>query len=449
MKNRKSGISKYDDCSLADSMSESGHHNGGSSISGRSILLIDDNADVGRAVEIAFRMAGHRVERVQGAQDAYSMLARRRFDAIILDLNFSAGKVDGSEGLACLDRIMADDPRSCVVVLTAHGGIRIAVAAMRSGARDFAVKPWNNANLIAKVETAINHAPIGIGTLQTAKIDAGPSDRNDLSPPARLLGECAAIIALRRSIQRIGPTSAAVTITGKPGSGRTLAALSLHLSSVHAALAPLRVDLRDAAQWDQIAGAQGTLILRHPDLIDETAQHRLLAAIPAHVRIVAIADHVAPITAALMQRLTVVELVVPPLSQRGDDAVLLANHFIRVAAEKHARPQPRLSDTAIETIRNGQWPDEVRGLAMTAERAVLFAESDQIGPEAFAPALPVAAEVQLPANERLAGKFDLDRTEKALIEAALREYGHNISHTAKALGLSRASLYRRMDRHGL
>lgn len=449
MKTKDSGAITKPDRSVSDTLSGSGQSYRVSSAAARSILLIDDNDDVARAIEIAFRMAGHSVERSDNAQDAYSRLALRRFDAIILDLNFSPGKTDGSEGLACLDRILADDPGACVVVLTAHGGVRIAVAAMQAGASDFAIKPWNNADLIAKVETAIGRMPLASAGSSHSKGKAGADRAAQPTRPAILLGECPAIVALRDTIHRVGPTDAGVTITGPSGSGRSLAALALHASSPHAGQEARRIDVRDGSQWDQLADIRGTVILRHPDRIDEIAQQRLLSMLPRGARMIAIADDLDLILPALRRQIAVVELTVPPLAERGEDVVLLARHFLRLAAERHGRPVLPLSEGAVEAIRTARWSDEVRGLALATERAVLLADGDMLGPDAFAAATPSVNAATPDLAARTAPKFDLDQTEKALIQAALREYGHNISRAAQALGLSRASLYRRMERHGL
>ena len=267
--------------------------------------------------------------------------------------------------------------------------------------------------------------------------------------PASLLGECPAILALRGLIYRIGPTDAGVTITGPSGSGRSLTAMALHASSTHALHDALWVDLRDAAQWAQFSDTRGTLILRHADRLDEIAQQSLLSVLPHSARLIAIVDDLDLIVPALRRQIGVVELRVPPLAERGDDVVLLARHFLRLSAERHGRPMLPLSDGAVDAIRAARWTDEVRGLALAAERAVLLADGDVIGPEAFAavPHPPTAAAQN--GSPVAVAKFDLHQTEKALIQAALREYGHNISHAAQALGLSRASLYRRMERHGL
>ncbi|MEH3123574.1 MAG: response regulator [Sphingomonas phyllosphaerae] len=404
------------------------------------ILLVDDNPAVARAMEIAFRLAGHRLDTATGPEEAFSRLALARYDAILLDMNFGPNESSGEEGLACLARIMADDPAACVVVITAHSGIRIAVAAMQAGARDFAMKPWRNAELVAKVEAAIARGR----TAAPAVPAAAPAPTGE--PPAHLLGDSAAMHGLRDLVRRIGPVPAGVTITGRPGSGRTLTALAIHAASPRAATAPARVDLRDMDAWSRLDGASGTAILRHPDVLDPVAQTRLLDRIPADLRCIAIADSTAPFLPALRRRLATVEVAVPPLRDRDDDAILLARHFARTAAERFGRPQARLTGAAETAIRAAAWPDEVRGLALAVERAVLLSNDGVIDAAALAPPAPV---VPTPTEATPDIRFDLTDAERAMIEAALREHRHNVTHAATALGLSRGALYRRMARYGL
>lgn len=400
------------------------------------ILLVDDNQAVARAMEIVFRMAGHRLDVATTPEDAFSRLAACGYDAILLDMNFSAGESSGSEGMACLARIMSDDPNARVVIITAHSGIRIAVAAMQAGASDFLMKPWRNAELIAKVEGAIARgATVSTGTPRSANSDE----------PARLLGESAAMHRLRDLVRRIAPTPAGVTVTGAPGSGRTLTALAIHAASPHADTAPMRIDLRDGAAWVRLDDAKGTAILRHPDQLDTVAQSRLIDRIPPGVRCIAIAKTVFPLTPALRRRLCTVEVSVPPLAAREDDAVLLARHFARVAADRFGQPEPTLSETAVAAIRATVWPDDVRGLALTVERAVLLSDGGIIDAAILA---PPTADAQIAAGVSDAA-FDLTDAERTLIEAALREHRHNVTHAATALGLSRGALYRRMARYGL
>lgn len=409
----------------------SGNGHGG----GLSILLVDDNPAVAGAMDIAFRMAGHRVATAAGLQDAYSRLAAGRYDAILLDLNFTAGRSDGAEGLEGLARIVADDPAACVVVLTAHSGIRIAVAAMQAGARDFAMKPWRNAELIAKVEAAVAR-----GTRPPALSPSEPAS----GAPARLLGESAAMRRLRDLVRRVGPVNAGVAVTGRSGTGRSLVALAIHAASRDADTPPLRLDLRDADAWAGLDAATGTAILRHPDRIDAIAQARLLDRLPPALRCIAIVDDVADLSPALRRRLATVEVAVPSLHEREGDAVLLARHFAHVAADRFGRAPVRLSEAAEAAVATTIWPDEVRGLALAVERAVLLAEGDTIDAAALVPATAA-----MPADADGEGGFDLTGAERAMIEAALREHRHNVTHAAAALGLSRGALYRRMARHGL
>jgi len=405
--------------------------------SGAAILLVDDDPAVSRAMEIAFGMAGHRLDHAAGPEDAFSCLARRRYDAILLDLNFGAGRSNGAEGLACLERIMAEDPAACVVVITAHSGIRIAVAAMQAGARDFAMKPWRNAELIAKVEAAI--ARTGAQALAAASAMAG----DDV--PARLLGESPTMQALRELIGRVGPTSAGVTVTGRSGAGRQLTAMAIHAASRNAASLPVRVDLRDPEAWRLLDGASGTVILRHPDRLDDVAQSRLLDRLSADLRCIATADAIGTLSPALRRRIATVEVAVPSLAERGEDSVLLARHFATQAAERFGRPPVHLTAAAETAIRTSIWPDEVRGLALGIERGVLLAPNGLI--DAAALALPAAT--QAPLSLQSDASFDLNETERAVIEAALRENRHNVTRAAAALGLSRGALYRRMERYGL
>ena len=164
------------------------------------------------------------------------------------------------------------------------------------------------------------------------------------------------------------------------------------------------------------------------------------------VRPIAITDRIDLLAPVLRRRIATIELRVPSLSQRRDDIPLLARHFVTDAAERFGRPAPRLSDAAETALRDADWPDEVRGLAAAMERAVLLCEDGMIDTAALPLGTPDAA---VAPDDDGTATYDLDRTEKAMIAAALAEHHHNVSHAAKALGLSRGALYRRMERHGL
>ncbi|MFA5989109.1 MAG: response regulator [Sphingomonas sp.] len=403
------------------------------------ILLIDDNPAVARAVEIALRLAGHGLDVAASPAQGLSLLAARRYRAILLDLNFTANETNGGEGLACLARILADDPGACVIVITAHSGIRIAVAAMQAGARDFVMKPWRNADLVSKIEAAMAQTGRPGAVAMPPAVDVGLP---------RLLGECAAIAGVRDMIRRVGPTSAGVIVTGPAGAGRTLAASAVHAVSADAATPAHKVDLRDDAAWHRLDIARGTVILRHPDRLDERAQYRLFDRLAPGLRCLAVAESAVALVPALRRRIATVEIAVPPLRDRGGDALLLARHFARVAAAEHSRSAVRFTSDAEAMILSAVWPDEVRGLALAVERAVLLSDDGQIDTAALA-TCDAGGAAGMAATPAPTPGFDLVEIERVMIAAALREHRHNVTHAAAALGLSRGALYRRMARHGL
>ncbi|MDQ1231366.1 sigma-54 dependent transcriptional regulator [Sphingomonas sp. SORGH_AS_0879] len=405
-----------------------------------SILLIDDNPRIAESLAIAIDLAGHRLDVANGPEEGFSRLAARRYDAILLDLNYAAGRTDGGEGLTMLARLLADDPAACIIVITAHSGIRLAVTAMQAGARDFVMKPWRNAELIAKIEVAVRRRP---APADQAHIADAPSPAAD---PVRLLGDSAAIEHVRTMIRRIAPTMAGVVVTGPSGAGRSLIAAAIHAASAGADRPMTRIDLRDPLAWERLDGSGNgaTWLLRHPDQLDAIGQARLLDRLSAADRFIAIADDARAITPGLARRIATVEIAAPSLDQRRADIPVLARHFARVAAERHGRPLPRFTPAAEALFATAHWPDEARGLAAAIERALLLGDDGVIEAALLAPAAPIASAA---APGRVS--FDLDETERTMIEAALVEHHHNVTQAAHALGLSRGALYRRMARHGL
>jgi DNA-binding NtrC family response regulator len=264
--------------------------------------------------------------------------------------------------------------------------------------------------------------------------------------PARLLGDSPAIAQVRDLIRRIGPTMAGVVVTGPSGAGRSLIAAALHATSNAAARPMYRIDVRDPLAWDRLGTAErGTSwLLRHPDRLDEIAQARLLDRLRPEDRYIAIADEPRAITPALARRIAAVEIAAPSLAERQADVPLLARHFARIAAERHGLLPPRFTPAAEALLATTHWPDEARGLAAAIERALLLGEEGVIEATLLAP--PVSAVVAAAATR---ASFDLDESERAMIEAALIEHHHNVTQAAQALGLSRGALYRRMARHGL
>ncbi|WP_294235607.1 response regulator [uncultured Sphingomonas sp.] len=401
------------------------------------ILLVDDNPRIAESLSIAIDLAGHRLDVASGPEEGFSRLATQGYDAILLDLNYAAGRTDGAEGLAMLERLLADDPGANIIVITAHSGIRLAVTAMQAGARDFVMKPWRNAELIAKIEIAAQRR---VSSPSAPGPDAA-------AEPARLLGDSEAIERVRSLVRRIGPTMAGVVVTGPSGAGRSLIAAAIHAASTGAHRPMIQIDLRDALAWERLdQGTPGTTwLLRHPDRLDEVAQGRLLDRLRIEDRFIAIADTPSAITPALARRIATVTITAPPLTERRADVPLLARHFARITGERYGVPLPRFTPAAEALFATAVWPDEARGLAAAIERALLLGEDGVIDAMLLAPMPTPIPHAPSPSR----ASFDLDESERRMIEAALIEHHHNVTQAAQALGLSRGALYRRMARHGL
>lgn len=407
------------------------------------ILVIDDDADIGRAAQLMLGRNGMSVAIAADPEAAWVRLAERPADVILLDLNFARGRTSGEEGFALLDRLIAADRHAVVIVVTGHSGIKVAVQAMRGGAADFVIKPWSNARLIATVERGV--------ALRRAKLEAtAPSPSGEMP---LLLGESPAIVAARVLLARIAGTDAALLIRGAGGTGKTLAATLAHAGSPLADRPMVTLDAGAAdeallaARLTEAAGA--TLVV---DRIDQLAPalQPVLARDSAGIRLIATSrlDRSgvrAALHEDLLYRINTIELDLPLLRARGEDAVVLARHFVAVFAARYAKPLRALTIEAERAIAADAWPDNVRGLRQAAERAVLLGQGEAHDVADFALALP-PDELS---PRAIAADLNLARSEETLIAAALKRHGFNVSRAAAELGLTRAALYRRMARYGL
>lgn len=404
------------------------------------ILIIEDDADVARAARLLLERQGMTVATALDPAAAWVRLAERPADVILLDLNFTRGRTSGEEGFAMLDRLIAADRHAVVIVVTGHSGIAVAVQAMRQGATDFVIKPWSNERLLATVQRGV--------ALRRAKLDAASA------PPivdGLLLGECAAIARVRELIARVAPTEAPVLVSGAAGTGKTLVARLLHQASARfeGAFVTLDAETADAAtiEAQTAAALGGTLVVDHVDRLPRGLQSALAHRIE-RVRVVATtrrdrAGLNAAIGEDLRDRLSTIEIDLPPLAARGGDALLLARHFGAVFAHRHGRPDRPLSDASASAIAQFGWPDNVRELRRVVERAVLLGTADALGLDDIVQ--PTAGEPDRP----LTPARSLAQSEQAMIEAALKRHAFNVSRAASELGLTRAALYRRMARYGL
>ncbi len=397
------------------------------------ILVIDDDPDIAKAARLLLERHGMRVSTAADPEAAWVLLASEPIDVILLDLNFARGRTTGDEGFAMLDRLIAADARAVVVVVTGHSGIAVAVRAMRSGATDFVIKPWNNERLLTTVERGLALRRARLETAATPPVAGGV-----------LLGESAGISRARELVARVAPSSASMLVHGAAGTGKTLIAQLIHQASPHAHR-PLVVLDSEAADADGIAAqtaaaAGGMLVIDHIDRLPRALHATLLHAVAGTRTVATTRLDRAGIRAAigedLLDRVGTIEVALPPLVDRAGDAVLLARHFLALFAYRHARPTMALAPETLTAIAADRWPDNVRGLRQAIERAVLLGSGDlMLSPDTMEPT-PLAPDLSLARNEQ------------ALITAALERHAFNVSRAAAQLGLTRAALYRRMARYG-
>lgn len=457
-------------------------------------FVIDDDEDILLAAQLVVRHLFRDVELFRTPEAAFERMRARQPDAILLDANFSRGATDGAEGFRWLDRIRHEDPDAAIVLITAHGGVQIAVEAMKRGATDFVSKPWSNERLTATVRNAAE-LRVSRRSARTEKAKA----RTIAAPvgASSLLGTSPAMARVHSLIEKAGPTDANVLILGENGTGKELVARELHRHSRRKDDILLTVDLGAVAEslfdselFGHVKGAftdaradragrfqaadGGTLFLDEVGNLPLHLQPKLLTAleqrqvtpvgatrpVPFDVRVISATNLPLPQLADetrfrqdLLFRLNTVEIELPPLRDRREDIPLLLEHFLAIYARRYARPLRALTDETLAMLVAYDWPGNVRALRHAAERAVILCENDRFMPEDFplpstrpAPAAGVgSAPFATPAPDDL----NLDRAERALVERALRKHGYNISNAAAELGLTRGTLYRRMEKHGL
>jgi len=457
-------------------------------------VVIDDDADILLAARLLLRELFAEVVTTPSPAQAMEVIAQRSPDAILLDANFMRGATDGREGFLWLGRILEKDPEAVVVLITAHGGVQIAVEAMKQGATDFVSKPWNNERLLATVRTAAAlRAQRRATGVEKAKAQAIAAPSGEMP----LLGESAAIRRVLALIDRAAPTEANVLITGENGTGKELVAREIHRRSHRADKVMLSVDLGAIAEHlidselfghvkgsftdartDRIGRMQaadgGTLFLDEVGNLPLHLQPKLLTAleqrqvtpvganrpVPIDIRVVS-ATNLRPeqiedpsvLRTDLLFRLNTVEIELPPLRERAEDVPLLLDHFLGLYARKYGKPARALPASVLAALGGYEWPGNVRALRHAAERAVILAEGEAYSLSDFPlarsqPAIRIAPEA-LPAAAPVDAGLHLGKAEKQMIERALQKHAYNISAAAAELGLTRGSLYRRMEKHGL
>jgi len=459
------------------------------------VIIVDDNEDLLTAARLLLKRQVGKVETLNRPDGLPELIERLAPDAVLLDMNYALGARSGAEGLMWFDRVRALDPALSVVLITAHGDVDIAVSAMKKGAADFVLKPWDNDRLSATVRAAIN--------LTRTKREAEALRRQNAGLAAHLSGPGAEVVVgsgalgqIMALVARVAPTPANVLILGENGTGKSLIAKEIHRLSQRAEAPFVPVDLGAIpgslfeselfghkkgaftdAKADRVgrmaAADQGTLFLDEIGNLPLVLQAKLLGVLenrvvmpvggtkpqPIDIRLISAtnlspqvlknADNFRP---DLLYRINTVEITLPPLRDRRAEIPALASYFLEQDARRYGLGAKRFSSGALDRLSAYDWPGNIRALRHTVERALIMAagpviEADDLALADERPAPQPAVTPALASDG--AASLELDQLEKQAITTALARHQGNVSHAAKALGLSRAALYRRMERHGL
>ena len=406
----------------------------------RKILFIDDDPGVLKTAELLLRKTGYDFQAALNPAEAFSVLTAEPVDAILLDLNFSRAQMSGEEGLACLRDILLYDPLAVVIVVTGHSGLTVAVQALRAGAKNFIMKPWNNERLLEAIEEAIAHRGNTEAGAKRAEFVANLD-------PGVIVGECDAVLRTKELIAKYAPLTATVLLLGESGTGKSLVANTLHRQSLRAELKTIEASALTLADLADFANT--TVVLEDIEGLDPALTQPVISWVQnvsrRNTRVVATTcrRHMdIGIHKSLLYALSTLEMVLPPLRDRGNDIELLSNHFARVFAMRQGLSARSLMPDAIVALRGSAWQDNLHSLRRVIERTIVGAK----GPVVTAADLDLASG-QVTAASDLG--LNLERTEKFVIEEALGRHNFNISKAAVELGLTRQTLYRRMVRHGL
>jgi DNA-binding NtrC family response regulator len=447
------------------------------------ILLADDQADIRDALRLLLKREGYEIQGVASPAEALSAIESREFDAVLMDLNYARDTTSGQEGLDLLSRIQMVDSTLPLIVMTAWSSVEIAVEAMRRGARDFIPKPWENNRLLAIIRTQID---LRQALRNASRLEAENRLLRSESRPT-MIADSAVMQPVLELIGRIGPSDANVLITGEHGTGKEVVAQTLHVLSTRASRPMVTVNAGGLSEgvfeselFGHVKGAftdartdrvgrfelaeGGTLFLDEIANVPLNLQAKLLRVLETgelervgssttrrvDVRVLAATNADVNSEAAagrfrqdLLFRLNTIEIHLPPLRERREDILLLAHHFLRGYAQRYRKTISGFDPAATQLLREHPWPGNVRELDHAVERGVLLST----GPLVHAADLGLRAPA--PAGSPRLEEMSLDEVERHLIQRTLARHDSNVSQAAKALGLSRSALYRRLQKYGL
>jgi DNA-binding NtrC family response regulator len=446
------------------------------------VLVADDQPHILEAVELLLEPQGIHVDCVRSPQLLLEALGQSDYDVVLIDLNYTRDTTSGKEGLDLLARLQEIDPRMPVIVMTAWGNIDLAVESIKRGARDFIQKPWENERLISLIRV---HAELHKALRRARQLEL----ENRLLRAEGMPDFVAAAPSMQpvlELISQVGPSDANVLITGEHGTGKEIVSKLLHAASPRARMALVAVNAGGLPEgtfeseiFGHVKGAftdarsdrvgrfelanGGTLFLDEIANVPLRQQAKLLRVLETgelervgssqtrrvDVRVLSATNASLPEEAKagnfredLLFRINTVEIHIPALRDRREDIPLLAMHFLNRNRSRYRKQVGGFSSAAMQQMIQYPWPGNVRELEHTVERAVLLCRGEEIEPGNLAIA---TSKSSAPNFENMS----IDEVEALLIRKVLRRCDGNISQAAEALGLSRAALYRRIEKYGL
>jgi DNA-binding NtrC family response regulator len=446
------------------------------------LLIADDQPDVLEALRLLLKGEGYRIDSAGSPAGILEAVDSTELDAVLMDLNYARDTTSGQEGLDLLSQIRGHDPTLPIVVMTAWSSVELAVEAMRRGARDFVQKPWENARLLTIVRTQVELAR---ALRRQQRLEA---ENRSLRPDVRplLIAEAPSMKPVLELISRVGPSEANILVTGENGTGKGTVAQALHSVSGRSGKGLVTVNAGGLSEgvfeselFGHVKGAftdaktdrvgrfeladGGTLFLDEIANVPLNLQPKLLRVLETgdfervgssrtrhvNVRILSatnsnLGEEVGSgrFRQDLLFRLNTIEIALPPLRSRREDIPALAHHFLRQHAQRYRKNLTGFEPAATQALLDHPWPGNIRELDHAVERGVLMASGSVIR----------LGELGLRIDRDQTSRIEdmsLEEVEGFLIKKAMGRFDGNVSQAAKALGLSRSALYRRLQRYGL
>lgn len=448
------------------------------------ILIVDDNEDILFTLKMLLRPRVESITTCSDPKEINRLVSRNQYDVVLLDMNFTADAVSGKEGFYWLERIREISPGTVVILITAYSDTEKAVRAIKAGATDFIPKPWQNEKMLATVSTALE---LSLSRSEVRTLKEQKSALTSSEPEIEIIGESTVMQNVFRTLEKLKDTDANILLQGENGTGKDLIAYTLHQQSgrrkepfVPIDLGSIPHELFESELFGHEKGAftdadkskpgrieiasGGTLFLNEIGNLPLVAQSKLLTVIeqrkinrvgstqetPVDIRLISATNtdlHAAVqerrFRQDLLYRINTIEITIPPLRERGNDVALLARHFLRRYSRKYKKEIGGFSGEALQLLKQYHWPGNVRELQHVVERAVILSETGELQYDDFMLRLPVSD------SQDKEGKFNLEELEKSTIQEVLRHCSGNMTQAAGLLGITRTSLYRRLEKYGL